>query len=74
MGELQGVSPDSISEKDERWTFQVGAGKRRHTLQQGFATKREAEKALAAAQQSVKHGTVVSKSTIEVQAFHAVGP
>jgi integrase len=38
-------------------------------LRQGFKTKREAETALAAAQQSVEQGSVVSKSTMKVDAF-----
>ena len=65
----------SIFKKDDRWAFRVDSGistvtgKRRQMLRQGFKTKREAETALAAAQQSVEHGTMVSKSTMNVDAF-----
>ena len=38
-------------------------------LRQGFKTKREADTALAAAQQSVEQGSVVSKSSMKVDAF-----
>jgi hypothetical protein len=38
-------------------------------LRQGFKTKREAETTLAAAQQSVEQGSVVSKSSMKVDAF-----
>lgn len=61
--------------KNGRWAFRVDAGvnpetgKRRQMLRQGFATKREAEKALAAAQQSVEQGAVVAKSTMKVGEF-----
>jgi len=69
------MSRGSIFKKDERWAFRVDAGvnpetgKRRQMLRQGFATKRAAEKALAAAQQSVEQGSVVSKSSMKVDAF-----
>ena len=69
------MSRGSIFKKDERWAFRVDAGvnpetgKRRQMLRQGFGTKREAEKALAAAQQSVEQGSVVSKSSMKVDAF-----
>ena len=65
----------SIFKKNDRWAFRVDAGvdastgKRRQMLRQGFKTKREAEKALAAAQQSVEQGSVVSKSSMKVGAF-----
>ena len=65
----------SIFKKDDRWAFRVDAGvnpetgKRRQMLRQGFATKREAEKALATAQHSVDQGPVVSKSAIKVDDF-----
>lgn len=65
----------SIFKKDDRWAFRVDAGvnpetgKRRQMLRQGFATKREAEKALATAQHSVDRGSVVSKSVIKVDDF-----
>ena len=65
----------SIFKKNDRWAFRVDAGisaetgKRRQMLRQGFKTKREAEKALAAAQQSVEQGSVVSKSAMKVDAF-----
>ena len=65
----------SIFKKNGRWAFRVDAGvdastgKRLQMLRQGFKTKREAETALAAAQQSVEQGSVVSKSTIKVGAF-----
>jgi integrase len=65
----------SIFKKDDRWAFRVDAGispetgKRRQMLRQGFKTKREAETALAAAQQSVEQGSVVSKSSMKVDAF-----
>ena len=68
------VTRGSIFKTDERWAFRVDAGvnpetgKRRQMLRQGFGTKREAEKALAAAQQSVEHGSV-SKSSMKVDAF-----
>ena len=57
----------SIFKKNDRWAFRVDAGvdastgKRRQMLRQGFKTKREAETALSAAQQSVEQGTMVSK-------------
>jgi len=65
----------SIFKKNDRWAFRVDAGvdsstgKRRQMLRQGFKTKREAETALAAAQQSVEKGTVVSKSSMKVDAW-----
>jgi len=65
----------SIFRKNDRWAFRVDAGvnaetgKRRQMLRQGFKTKREAETALAAAQQSVEQCSVVSKSTMKVGAF-----
>lgn len=65
----------SIFKKNDRWAFRVDAGvdastgKRRQMLRQGFKTKREAETALAAAQQSVEQGSVVAKSTMNVGAF-----
>jgi integrase len=73
------VARGSIFKKDDRWAFRVDAGisletgKRRQMLRQmlrqGFKTKREAETALAAAQQSVEQGSVVSKSSMKVDAF-----
>lgn len=65
----------SIFKKNDRWAFRVDAGvdastgKRRQMLRQGFKTKREAETALAAAQQSVEQGSVVAKSSMKVGAF-----
>jgi integrase len=65
----------SIFKKDDHWAFRVDAGissetgKRRQLLRQSFKTKREAETALAAAQQSVEQGSVVSKSSMKVDAF-----
>lgn len=65
----------SIFKKDDRWAFRVDAGvdastgKRRQMLRQGFKTKREAETALAAAQQSVEQGLVVAKSSMKVGVF-----
>jgi hypothetical protein len=64
-----------IFKKGDGWAFRVdagisaGTGKRRQMLRQGFKTKREAETALAAAQQSVEHGSVVSKSSMKIGAF-----
>lgn len=65
----------SIFKKNDAWAFRVDAGvnpatgKRRQMLRQGFKTKREAETALAAAQQSVEQGSVVSKSTMKLGEF-----
>jgi len=65
----------SIFKKDDRWAYRVDAGvspetgKRRQMLRQGFKTKREAETALAAAQQSVEQGSVVSKSAMKLDAY-----
>jgi hypothetical protein len=65
----------SIFKKNDRWAFRVDAGvdastgKRRQMLRQGFKTKREAETALANAQQSVEQGSVVAKSTMKVGAW-----
>ena len=61
--------------KDGGWCFRVDAGfqpdtgKRRQTLKQGFATKKQAEAALAEVMRDVSRGNVVSKSSIHVDEF-----
>ena len=49
--------------------FQPDTGKRRQMLKQGFATKKEAEVALAEAVRDASRGSVVSKTSVRVDEF-----
>ena len=49
--------------------FQPDTGKRRQMLKQGFATKKEAEVALAGAVRDASRGSVVSKTPVRVDGF-----
>jgi integrase len=65
----------SVFRRSGRWAYRVDAGfqpdtgKRRQMLKQGFATKKEAEVALAEAIRDVSRGSAVSKSSIKVDDF-----
>ncbi len=69
------VARGSIYKRAGRWAYRVDAGtdpetgKRRQVLRQGFKTRREAERALVEAQQSIDNGTMVAKSSMKVAAF-----
>jgi Arm DNA-binding domain/Phage integrase, N-terminal SAM-like domain/Phage integrase family len=65
----------SVFRRSGRWAYRVDAGfqpdtgKRRQMLKQGFATKKEAEVALAEAIRDVSRGSAVSKSSMKVDEF-----
>lgn len=65
----------SVLRRSGRWAYRVDTGfhpetgKRRQMLKQGFATKKEAEAALAEALRDRATGTAVARSTIRVEEF-----
>jgi integrase len=65
----------TVMKRGTGWAFRVdvgndpATGRRRQVLRQGFRTKREAERALDEVLGSVRSGTVVTRSSLELGAF-----
>lgn len=74
-GKVSDMARGSVFRRSGGWGYRVDAGfqpdtgKRRQMLKQGFATKKEAEVALAEAVRDASRGSVVSKTSVKVDEF-----